>query len=608
MLEPDDGPRSNLDASAAASPSLFRSAWAGAKVGARYMVYVAVPFAYVGLVMALGLTLFGFGAGRGFGIPLDVFRGMAVVLVFVLYGGIFGGVVALIGWAIRRVPGLWARLDRPIRPRLGPRAAMVPEWLLDRWPLIVGVPTSLVFAGALGAGVFIGRFVDHRLAAALAAADRDEPDWRLDDLMAAREVVPDDQNAAILVADVAAMLPEGWPPDSPHPPGMPKPPRSKVWLAVGKLGDTPDNVCLEDKTFAAIGDALAADQEAVDLARRVADYPRGRHEVELSPNLLDTSLIESQHARGVARLLVSDAAIRSQRGDIDGALDSCRAALNVGRSIGDEPFLISTIVRAAIGGSAMQATRRALAQGEPSDAAAARLQEALLGELVEPLLLRGAKAERAILDEIIRRIADAEIPISSLSGGPSRAVAVPRISPWGKLAFDHQRAVGLELTQALVAIARQPIDRQPALILAWEAEILRIKDTRFGLLTATLPLLMMPALGSASQSHSRYRAELGAMAILLAAERYRRRRGAWPASVADIDPAILRAPPMDPFTGQPYPVLRDGGRYVVHSIGPNLVDEGGAYEARRWPTGGHDDVGAVGWDPALRHRPAAVED
>ena len=74
---------------------------------------------------------------------------------------------------------------------------------------------------------------------------------------------------------------------------------------------------------------------------------------------------------------------------------------------------------------------------EASDAALARLQGLVLDERSQPLLLRGIRGERAILDEIIRRIRDAEIPIASLSGTISGDGTddepVPPVAPWGKL-------------------------------------------------------------------------------------------------------------------------------------------------------------------------------
>ena len=45
----------------------------------------------------------------------------------------------------------------------------------------------------------------------------------------------------------------------------------------------------------------------------------------------------------------------------------------------------------------MKSARRVLGQGEPSDAALARLQALVLDEWHQPLLLQGMKAERATL-------------------------------------------------------------------------------------------------------------------------------------------------------------------------------------------------------------------
>ena len=171
---------------------------------------------------------------------------------------------------------------------------------------------------------------------------------------------------------------------------------------------------------------LKAADEAVKIARTVADYPRGRHELELGPTLIDTLLPETQAARTVARLLSADAAIRVHDGDPDGALDSCRAILCTARSIGDEPFLISHLVRIAIGSVTMQSTRRVLGQGEPSDAAMARLQALILDELGQPMLLHGIRGERATLTELIRRLGTGEVPISALGEGGRSPIPTPR--------------------------------------------------------------------------------------------------------------------------------------------------------------------------------------
>ena len=102
------------------------------------------------------------------------------------------------------------------------------------------------------------------------------------------------------------------------------------------------------------------------------------------------------------RLLVADAAIRAHDGDCDGALDSCRAILGTARSIGDEPFLISQLVRFAIDAVALKSVRRALGQGESSEAALARLQNLLTDELAQPLMLHRAEGRTSRFDRVDR--------------------------------------------------------------------------------------------------------------------------------------------------------------------------------------------------------------
>jgi hypothetical protein len=119
-----------------------------------------------------------------------------------------------------------------------------------------------------------------------------------------------------------------------------------------------------------------------------------------------------------------------------------------------------------------------------------------------------------------------------------------------------------------------------------------------------LPLLLTPSLDVMDSAHSRYQAELGAMATLIAAERHRRRTGDWPASIDAIDSACLSHAPVDPFSGKSYRVRRRDGQFVVHSIGANLRDELGEYVPKQWSKGVTDDVGASAWDVRLRRQPA----
>jgi hypothetical protein len=596
-------------------PSYAGSLWGGAKAGFWVIALAFSPIFVIVMIVGFIPTAFGLGAGRGFAVIRWVDYGLGLPFIGGLIGALYVAPIALVGCLILRLIGpfraarLRAAFRRPIHVfpwRRSWELSLEPtSWHL--WPrrLLwwIGIPTLVLCVIAFGVGVYAGRFVDRRLANAIAATDRAYPPWRLDDLMAAREPIPDAENSAIVVAEVVSMLPASWP-GQPWPgPGMPKPPPDGVELAHERIGTTAINVQLDDETADILGEALSEYSDAVGLARTVADYSHGRHELDFALVPFETLLTETQASRTAARLLMADAAIRAQDGDIDGALDSSRAILGVARSIGDEPTLISGLVRVAIGEVAMTSARRVLAQGEPSDATLARLQAVVLDEMAQPILLQGFRGERASLDELIRRIRDAEIPIEALGSKSKPDGPISEVAPWGKLSFDNQRALALEWMNEVEAIVQQRPVKRPPLLKAWNAEIARVANSRFERFVSTLPVLMTPAISVAEQAQSRYQSDLGAMAILLAAERHRRKMGDWPASIAAIDPTFLARPPLDPFTDEPFRVEHRDGQFLVHSIGPNLKDEHGACEPRKLSQGAPDDFGTGAWDLRLRRQP-----
>ncbi|MHC5542370.1 hypothetical protein ACYOEI_29460, partial [Singulisphaera rosea] len=126
-------------------------------------------------------------------------------------------------------------------------------------------------------------------------------------------------------------------------------------------------------------------------------HPKGRNDFTLQPNPFDTLLPHAESVRHVARLLDLDVTALAQDGDADGALQSCHALLNAGRSLGDEPIAISQLVRLSIERLTTNAVERVLARGEPSDQALADMQTALSAEALEPLSLHACRGERATL-------------------------------------------------------------------------------------------------------------------------------------------------------------------------------------------------------------------
>jgi hypothetical protein len=47
---------------------------------------------------------------------------------------------------------------------------------------------------------------------------------------------------------------------------------------------------------------------------------------------------------------------------------------------------------------------------------------------------------------------------------------------------------------------------------------------------------------------------------------------------------------------------RRDGRLVIFSVGPDPVNDHGAFDPKRWTNGGPDDVGSAAWDVARRQQ------
>jgi hypothetical protein len=569
------------------------------------MSYVAGPIAGLAMFLSLALMAFGVGSGRGWALSIYLPITLASLLGFELLGGLLGSIIGLIRSGRRQdvVQPIPPPKEVETRTSSEPAEADLRPSPGPFWPWLVGALMLLTLITAFGAGFYLGRSVDRHLAEGTAAADLDDPSWRVDDLMAAREPVPIEENSAPLVTRAHAMLPQFWP-DPPIPlEGQPEPPDT-LGEAFERLDSTPGNVRLEDTWAETLRRELEKQAEPVRIARTVADFNRGRYEVVLGATLIDTPMRHLFNARVVARLLAADVAIRVHDGDLNGAIDSCRTIFGVGQSIGDEPFLVSQLVRIKIGQIGLASAQRILAQGQPSDPALARLQALVLDELGQPFLLQGVRGERAMVTEIIRRITDSEMPIASLSGAKPYKPGDTReqFGGWTKLVMDHQLALELDWMNKMVAIARCPLLEQPPLIDAWQTEVDRVKQSRFSDKTATLPLLFAPAVTASASHDFRYRCQLGSFAILLAAERHRLKTGDWPNSIAAIDPSLLPVAPVDPFTGQTFRMERRDGQLFIYSVGPNGKDEHGAVAPGQLAKEGPDDYGTGAWDVALRRQ------
>jgi hypothetical protein len=115
----------------------------------------------------------------------------------------------------------------------------------------------------------------------------------------------------------------------------------------------------------------------------------------------------------------------------------------------------------------------------------------------------------------------------------------------------------------------------------WDALDHRLKTEPSGLLTQ----LLMPALMSCAEKAARAEAQHDILRLAVAACRFRAKHHRLPGGLAELAPDFTAAVPRDPFDGKPLRMHASAGKVVIYSIGPDMVDNGGAPFDRDKKTG-----------------------
>jgi hypothetical protein len=445
--------------------------------------------------------------------------------------------------------------------------------------LVVLVPALILLTLAIPNWVWRHHVVQQRLDEALADLDRADPGWRLEDVEAGRQQVPEEENSARIVSAAAQQLPRDW--------------------QSNELGDLLAHLAPEEQLFPA--DFARLEQEldrvrpALDEARKLANMPRGRHRLSYQRNILNTLLKDQAEARRIVWLLVCDAMRYDQKGDIVNAMISCRAAFNAARSLGDEPLALSQLIRNAAVISVCRAIERALAQGEPAPEDLVALAPLFVIEDAFPDLLITARGERAGDQALFDAIESGDVSMAELADG--RPGWHERL--FGFFYRENVRAehpTMLALMSKWVAIARLPMPEQADAEQRFNREINALPEA------AILTRLLLPHLTKLGEASRRKHAYLRCTIVAFAAEQFRRKHGTWPDTIDKLYPNYLSDGLEDPFDGVElrYRLTEDG--LVIYSVGQDKTDNNGNLDREHLNQSGVD-IGVRLWDVAKRRQP-----
>lgn len=451
------------------------------------------------------------------------------------------------------------------------------KWLLRSTAVIV-----ISFGVYFAQGWWRQSNAQARLNEARAHLDATDPGWRLDEIQAARakRFPPDDQNIAKLAAKIKDDTPKEFEAflmraDDPSP-----------WLPVPEFNRLPDTEKLAEARR-----TRTLCKDVIERALKLGALADGGAIPPPVPNPIQMSLEPTQRLRNAAMLLSLNAAVLAADKDADGAVAGGRAALNLVRGVGDEPTLISMLVRVALGAVAAQSMERTLALTEPK-AGLAEMQADLLREAGEPILATAFRGERAWIDATFDHLREDPTAINQLGG------AVNPLSFIGMFAF---RSTVLEGQLAILHIQTDFIESARGPSHQW---IDRMRGEAPEGIDNPFVRLLLPASEKVAQAALRSMARLRALAAGIACERFRQANGRWPKELAETPKAILAEIPRDPYVDEPlkYKVLPDG--IVVYSVGEDRVDDGGKLTYTTPKPG--EDVGARLWSPEFRRAVAVV--
>jgi hypothetical protein len=442
------------------------------------------------------------------------------------------------------------------------------RWL--RRVLIIG-------AIAILAPVLIYSYIAYTTRSAWADAEAEaaleDPRWKLLEIEADRRKIPDNENSA-RHAMATVSLARGF-----H--------VSSVKEYDRVFDKLPPAVQLNTQQIQLIRGQLAKQPKALVEARKLKDMPYGRFPIVYSDDFICTLIPNQQETRQLADWLSNDAMLLAQDRDFDEAVESCQAILNAGRTIGDEPTLISFLIRAALQAISVTTLERVLAQShEPiSDKTLAAMQALLEKEMNECSWVQGMRGERAGQHYLFENIRAGKVDPNNLrslisfsppgQAGPGDFIdgALVEIYPRSMLTSYPAH---LRYMNRVVAAAKLPIDqRGPAL---------KKLDDEMRASGSQATRIFAPAMMKVERADTRNQLYLRTALIGVACERYRLQRedGRWPETLDDLVKAkLLDKLPIDPLHKEPFHYRRHADYIVIYSKGLDGTDDGGNIDRDR---------------------------
>jgi hypothetical protein len=398
------------------------------------------------------------------------------------------------------------------------------------------------------------------LKAAIAETDALDPGWRLEDIEKRRTALPPEQNAALHITAAIALLPQQLLEED----------KVKLWDAEESPQSHLDPELVE-KLRNALEPLLPAESEI----GKALPLKSGWYPLRWTPDYLNFSggVPHADDLRTVGDFVCYLAMLRSHDAKHAEAWETALNVLAVGRSIGEEPTLVTMLSRASLRRMLVRTLERCLAQGMVPDDLLADGQRQLGEEASVPILLFGLRGERASMHEWMTSLETGKVDLPTLFGSNKSLEEILSRWQWTDVKFKQEHAWMLRFHNKAVESATLPPVQFRANMLALDREIAAVAPPLSRLFTSSLKRVADGAV----------RSELSLLCAVagIGIERFRLRHGRWPDSLDEVVAAkLLDEVPTDYFDGKPLHYRKATDGVVIYSVG-----EDGKYTGDRLDEG-----------------------
>jgi hypothetical protein len=344
-----------------------------------------------------------------------------------------------------------------------------------------------------------------------------------------------------------------------------------------------------------VADWLAANEKPLALLVEASKRPR-RFEPMLCGDsdegkVFDASLGSFALSRDVGRALAAHAMLRLKLGKTDACWEDLLACHRFGRLTGQEPNTIQGLVAIAIDTMACEGDQAMLQHAPLTSAQAVKMRDDLaalppLPNMVEKI----DTSERFLFLDLVAGMA--RDGFDSMSGSPSESPVPKDAYVRATLDWDQILRMGNSWYDRMVVAGRKPAraDREAEFVKIDKDLNEELKRHRDWMAMATTILfdkrseqigyifisLMLPATRAAvnAQNRGEMQADLIRLGFALAA--YRADHGSYPQKLGELTAQYIAKVPVDVFANDgPLHYALEGKGYLLYSVGPNGVDDGG---------------------------------